>query len=180
MESDSNQLVKDINLKDFASVTLIATPKGEKQIQDFEPGDSVLAFSAKPESDKIQLTASDSKVVFSSGANDFGMAIFIGVTDGRQIICSVDQPLLLINGKYIRSRDLRPGQMLVDKDGNPAQVVMVSVGEYRGKIYAIGVGTQSFTGPDNHLILAEGLIVGDFIFQLYFDILPNNLKEESL
>ncbi|WP_125719197.1 Hint domain-containing protein [Flavobacterium ustbae] len=177
MELDSNQLLKDLSLKCMAGHTAIATPSGEKAISDLYKGDSVLAFSAKLESGKLQLSSSEGKVTFSGGTQGFNNALYLVFGDNKEMICTMDQPFLLENGKYARGIQLIPGQHLVDKDGNSVEVKLVSLGQYYGIINGIAVNDLKFTSPDDHLLLAQGVIVGDFIFQMYFDSLPDNLKE---
>lgn len=180
MEADSNQSLENRNLKSPVHGTRIATPTGEKSMELFKKGDSVLAFSAKPESGKIKLTSSEAKVSISAGTGPFGnfpMMIYIQTTDYKEIICDGAQLFLLINGKYIQAGRLIPGEhKLVDKDGNPVGIEMVQAGSYHGGIHDISTDVQGHN-PDGHLLLAQGVIMGDFTLQVYFDYLPEDLKE---
>lgn len=177
MESGSDQLLNDLTLKCTAGGTRIATSSGEKAISDLHKGDSVLAFSVKLDSGKLELSSSEAKVIFSDGMQGQSKALYITFGEYKEIICTLDQPFLLRNGKYARGSQLRPGTELVDGQGNPVVVNIISMGTYQGMINNIAVGDFNFTSPNGHLLLAQGIIIGDFAFQLSFDSLPDNLKE---
>ncbi|QLC65521.1 hypothetical protein LPB248_04210 [Flavobacterium sp. LPB0248] len=177
MESGSDQLLNDLTLKCTAGRTRIATPSGEKAIEYLDKGESVLAFSSKVESGRIELSSSETKVTFSGGTQGRSNALYITLGYKQEIICTLDQPFLLINGKYTTGSQLRPGTELVDEKGDPVVVSSISMGTYQGMINNISVGDFNFTSPDGHLLLAQGVIIGDFVFQLFFDSLPGNLKE---
>ena len=177
MESGSDQLLNDLTLKCTAGDTKIATPSGERAISDLQRGDSVLAFSAKVESGRLELSSSETKVTFSQGAQARITALYIILGYNQEIICTLDQPFLLANGKYTRGSKLRPGTELVDGQGNPVVVNTISMGTYQGIIHNISVGNFEFTSPNGHLLLAQGVIIGDFAFQMSFDSLSDSLKE---
>lgn len=177
MEPDSNQLLNDLTLKCTAGDTKIATPSGERAISNLQRGDSVLAFSAKVESGKLELSSSETKVTFSQGTPEWYItALYITLGYDKEIICTSDQPFLLANGKYTIGSKLVPGQELVDWQGKPVFIHMISIGTYKGVIHNISVGDSEFASPNGHLLLAQGVIIGDFAFQTSFDSLPDNLK----
>ncbi|UWY26358.1 Hint domain-containing protein [Flavobacterium sp. TR2] len=177
MESGSDKLLKDLSLKCTAGDTKIATSSGERSILDFEIGDSVLAFSVKLESNRLELSSSEAKVTFSSGTTEKAQELYVLLENSREIVCTREQPFLLKNGKYARGSELRPGQELVDGQGNAVRIKTISLRKYSGIIYNISVGDYKFTSPNGHLLLAQGVIIGDFAFQVSFDFLPNSLKE---
>ncbi|MGE8340006.1 hypothetical protein BSF41_25700 [Flavobacterium sp. ACN2] len=177
MESDSDQLLNDLTLKCTAGGTRIATSSGEKAIGDLYKGDSVLAFSVKLESGKLEFSSSEAKVIFSEGGQGQNKALYINFGEYKEIICTLDQPFLLRNGKYARGSKLRTGQELVDAKGNAVVINSISLIDYSGMINNIAVDDFKFTSPNGHLLLAQGIIIGDFAFQLSFDSLPDNLKE---
>ncbi|WP_264537468.1 hypothetical protein [Flavobacterium sp. N1736] len=181
METNSDHS-EDLKSKDVAYRTKITTPDGTKPIERIENGDTVLAFSSKLESGKIKLTASNQTVSYSAGVEgQRSLMVYFDLRnfdDSRiDLICSLDQPLLLINGKYARAGKLGKGQELVNKEGNPVTINSASMGYYQGGIHAIVTNAPTNKLPDGHLLLANGIIIGDFIMQSHFDQLDNAIKE---
>lgn len=181
MEADLNQSSKNINLKESMYGTQIAVPGGQKSIEKFKIGDSVLAFSAKLESGSIKVTSSEAKVFFSGGAESSSSTFFVIIMDvGKEIICSSSQPFLLINGKFTTARSLRPGvDKLVDKDGKPVEIKMIKSMQFRNGVHAIAVNDNQTENSDGHLLLAQGVIIGDYFFQTHFNPLTDYLKEKA-
>jgi len=182
-DSTNNQTSEKANLKDFAFGTQVATPSGAASIEKMQVGDPVLAFSARLESGKIILSSKDAKVLYSAGSNNYHITanmIYIDLNNDTRggIICSPDQPFLLSNGKYARAQNLYPGQSLVDKDGNAVEIALVSIGQYIGGIHGIATDTPGL-GPDGHLLLCNGVVMGDYAFQIGFNSLSQDLKEIS-
>lgn len=183
MKTNPNQSVKNLNSNDFAYSARISTPNGEKDIQSFQIGDSILAFSAKIESGTVKLTASQAKVSFSNGIESGNQTrmIYLNLTDyhglSKNISCSADQLFLLSNGKYAPASELQTGQELVNKEGNPIKIESVRAGSSRGGIHSISTNAAFGDIPNGHLVVANDIIMGDFSFQLYFDNLPDDLKQ---
>ena len=177
MESGSEQLLNNLTLKCTAGDTKIATPSGERAISNLRRGDSVLAFSAKLETGKLELSSVEAKVTFSDGTQGQNRALYISFGSDKEIICTLDQIFLLSNGKYIVGAKLRPGLDLVDGNGNPVAINSVSMGYYSGIIHNIALDNFKITNPDGHLLLAQGVIIGDYAFQVSFDSLSDSLKE---
>jgi hypothetical protein len=168
----------------FANDTLIAIPNGNKQIYLISKGDQVLAASVASTGDKIQMSWSTAEVTFSSGTDKAGqqpMMVYISLIgkDAHELICNMDQPFLLADGKYTTAGKLRPDQQLVDKDGNPVTVKLVSIGSYEGGVHHISTDKPWHKNPDGHLLLAGGVVAGDYTLQMYFAQLPDSMKEDN-
>lgn len=175
----------------FAYGTLIAVP-GEgptgshtEEIQHIEVGKEVLAASIS-DGDRLQWTPQ--KVTFSEGAS--------GSSDGHKIeqpnmvymvyelpsgpqdlIASTDQPFMLANGTLVTANTLHVGDELTDADGNPVPIHLISTGSYFGGVHHIGTAAPSDQGANGHLILAEGVVVGDFDLQMNFHGVQDLFKE---
>lgn len=178
MKPNSDSLQEDFNSNDLAYNTYIATPEGQARIQEIQPGDSVLAFSATLESGKIKLTSYSKKVSFSDGSGygkESPMILILleeSLDSEKELLCSFDQLFLLPNGTYIQAKDLQIGQNLVDKDGNPVQIVQLINGKFKNGLHAIATDAGIHT-KYGHLLLANGIIIGDFILQMNFNDLDN-------
>ncbi|HTS27741.1 MAG TPA: hypothetical protein VMH81_17825 [Bryobacteraceae bacterium] len=166
----------------LASDTLIAVPSGEVPIDSIQRGEEVLAASLSAGGSRI--TWSTAKVRFSMGTSREGfqpMMVYIvfGEGAGRELICNTDQPFLLADGKFTTGGKLRPGQQLVDRDGKPLPVQLVSIGQYDGGVHHIATDEPWTGSPNGHLLLAAGAVAGDFALQSGFSDLPAELKEPN-
>ncbi|SHG30194.1 hypothetical protein [Flavobacterium defluvii] len=185
METNPDHTKENLSSKDFAYNTLVATPDGEKIIQYLNKGDEVLAFSAKQESGKLKLESFTAKINFSSGTGDYGhqpAMAYLSIGEPylqKNIICTTDQVYLLSNGKYTTAGKLRPGLQLVEKDGNPIDITMVSIGNYRGGVHNIATDAPINNNPDGHLIVSNGVIAGDYVLQIHFRNMPDSIKYDN-
>lgn len=168
----------------FANDTLIAIPNGAKQIFLISKGEQVLAASVGSTSGKMQMNWSTAEVSFSSGTDSKGhqpVMVYISLSgkDTHELICNMDQPFLLADGKYTKAAKLHPGQQLVDKDGDPVMVDLISIGSYDGGVHHISTDKPWHKNPDGHLLLAGGVVAGDYTLQLHFNQLPDTMKEDN-
>jgi hypothetical protein len=122
------------------------------------------------------------KVDFSAGTcggQQLNM-VFIAFNGPQQdLMCTLDQPLMLTDGKLTTASRLMPGQALLGKDNQPAVVERVSMGLYNGGIHDIATNRAWDKTPEGHLLLANGLVVGDYYLQLYFDDLKPQYKQDG-
>ncbi|SDA19773.1 hypothetical protein SAMN05216315_11239 [Nitrosospira sp. Nsp18] len=168
----------------FANDTVIAIPGGGKAIYLFTVGEAVMAGSADSSDGKLGINWAEAVVNFSAGTGSKGhqpMMVYISLTGKtpHELICSTDQVFLLADGKYTRAEKLRPGQQLVDKDGDPVSLDLISIGSYDGGVHHISTDQAWHKKPDGHLLLAGGVVAGDYTLQLYFDQLPAEMKEDG-
>jgi hypothetical protein len=167
----------------FANDTLIGVPGGSVEIFTIPVGGVVLAASVKSEGGSLTVAWSEQEVGFSAGTGANGVqAAMVYMVYGREgadheVVCTMDQPFLLANGKLTTAGKLRPGQQLVDKEGNAVPVRLVSVGSYEGGVHHIATRVPWTGSIDNHLILAGGVVAGDYSLQAYFQNLDAALKE---
>jgi hypothetical protein len=119
-----------------------------------------------------------SKLSFSAGTgvssvNPVMIYLVYGHRDAPQdMVCSPDQPFLLPDGRLIQAKQLQVGDQLMGRDGAAVAVLLCSIGEYTGGIHHISTGAPFENSVDNHLIVAGGLVAGDFELQTSFDALP--------
>lgn len=169
----------------FANDTLVGLPKGQAPIYSIAAGDTVLSAAVTKADGNLKVTWSDTKVRFSEGTGKGGVQptmVYIAFGDDQieDIICSPDQPFLLSDGKYTLGGRLVPGQELVDRDGNPQVIKLVSIGNYTGGVHHISTNVPWEGSPNGHLILAGGVVAGDFDMQLKFPSINDSLKAHDL
>jgi hypothetical protein len=176
----------------FANGTLIAIPgpAGVKKIEDFQANiDSVSTAKIDTSSSEIKLIWESSRVCFSQGTGPDGhQSNMISLTydnpefkDGtyKSIICTPDQLFLLSTGKLKRADQLSPSEhMLVNKNGEKVAIHEVAHGEYIGGVHHIATDRKFTSELNNHLILSEGVVSGDFTLQINTDNIHSYLCDD--
>ncbi|MBF7090229.1 hypothetical protein IUY40_01560 [Flavobacterium sp. ALJ2] len=156
---------------------LITIPTGLKPAYDFTKGDTVSAISVKLNNGKIKLSSSIAKVSFSIDLKTQSQSkkviyILVPSNDIPYFVCDMNLPFLLPNGKYTRADKLLPGQKIVDKNGKPLLIEDLSIKNHKGGLHHISTNSKWDNSPNGHLLLANGIVVGDFTLQVYFDQIP--------
>jgi hypothetical protein len=169
----------------FADETPVATPTGLVRIGQIQKGQDLLVASFASAGGAPKLTWGPKSVAFSAGTAGTATVqptmvwLVYGSETHSELICTGDQPLLLDNGKFIQAKKIVPGMKLVDQNGKPVPVVLASIGQYVGGVHHIAIDAQWDNSPDNHLILAGGVVAGDFTMQAGFDQLPASIKADD-
>jgi hypothetical protein len=154
----------------FTNDALITTASGQQKIFTIMKGDHVLAGSVK--------ARANSEVHFSSVEVAFSQAVSVGPPpvmvyvrygNNQDLICTRDQPLLLINNALTTAGKLLPGQQLLGAGNIPVSVKAAYIGNYLGGVHHIAVASPWLRSLDKHLLLVNGLIVGDFTIQVHFN-----------
>lgn len=159
----------------FASQTPVAAPAGFRAIEDFAIGDEVLAAAKSGGG----WSWTPQTVQFSSGspasAGMGGNLMLSVVYGGEQVlIATANELFLLPDGKLKRADQLVPGtDSLVGEDGSSVAIDRILTGNYTGGVHHIAtqvVSYRDFNGSiDNHLINANGVVVGDYLLQMFQD-----------
>lgn len=162
----------------FAKDTLVAVPGGYAEIYTIPIGAKVLTAST---TGGLQWGESTVKFSMGTGEGPQPFMVYIGLNNEamKDIICTQEQPFLLSNGKYTTAGKLQPGMQLVDKDNKPVEIYSVSLGSYTGAVHHIATINPWQGSPDGHLILAGGVVAGDFEMQIKFGELPASMKDDA-
>ncbi|RFS26710.1 hypothetical protein DVR12_02675 [Chitinophaga silvatica] len=154
----------------FANETPVAVDlKTYKAIAEFNPGDLVYV------ADNADLTKwSQKQVLFSNGAGGNSSAITMikltyEVSDGKldHLFVSRDQLFYMTDKKMKSASRLVPDQdQLVFYDGTTAMVKSLEVGKYKKGLHHIATSLGPATTMDGHLMLAKGIVCGDYALQL--------------
>jgi hypothetical protein len=157
--------------------TPTATPSGQKAIQQFAIGDLILAGSPAGNS---PISWKPLPVSFSSGKGTGSgqlMMAFITCGENSSITCTTDHPFLLADGTIKRAaRLVRDADRLVDVDGNPVDILDISIGSYMGGVHAVATDITYNGSLDRHLLLTAGVVTGDYCLEIY---LGKQLEKES-
>lgn len=158
--------------------TQIATPTGLKSIEKLEIDDQVLAGSVSAAGGKLSIQWSVADLGFSSGTwpgrPSYCVDIHVGYT---RLICEGELCVLLANGKYIRVNQLRAGMQLVDKNGASLKIRSVNKLPHSDGLHAVATKLPWNKHPDKHLLLANSVVIGDYMMMMEFDTLPDSMKE---
>jgi len=161
--------------------TPVSTPTGTVKVQDIV-ADSTVVLAAG-----LDLTWSEQLVHQASfatpGLTEHTLYIryqLAGEQGSRELVVTRDHPFLLYPDKtLVVAETLQLSDQLVDRDGQPAQVVDIRWGSYSGSFYEFAT---SLTPPDgdytNHLVLTNGVVSGDFAIQV-FSNLPGSSASAS-
>ena len=163
----------------FAYDTMIAVPGGTEPIQFIPVGSNVLT-AAVAGGGKLRFDWAPTEVTFSSGVagGDNAFMVYLAHEHG-DIICTPDQVFMLASGKLTTANRLAPGDSLVDKDGAAVPVHTVSIGDYKGGVHHIGTDGRFHGEIDGHLLLAAGVVVGDYMLQMNFDSIDDKQKAQD-
>lgn len=152
----------------FANGTQIAVDKTEtKPVQEFLVGDMVLVAKNIELSQWEQLP-----VEFSSGTGPESTSSMIQVRFGDEsnpetIIVTREQLFLLPEQKLKRASRLVPGQDEVTRpDGTTAPILDLTAGTFTTGVHQIATSASTTTNPDGHLLVANGLVCGDYSLQV--------------
>lgn len=160
----------------FASDTPVAVDRDKyKAIGDFRVGDMVYV------ADDLSLEKWSQRAVrFSSGTGDMGVRntlIMINYgRDGKEdyLFASRDQLFLMPDKRLKRASKLVPGKdELVMYDGAPVPIISMEVGSYEKGVHHIATSAEPAVSVDGHLILAKGIVSGDYALQI------SNLEAEN-
>jgi hypothetical protein len=146
-----------------------------KFIQDFEVGDEVYVASVSTSKSGLQLSWESRVVDFSDGTspNPNGQdMLLIHYREGQklgELTVTIDQLLLMPDGKLKRADRLQPGENLVREDGTLSEIVSVRVGHYTGGIHHIAtpLDLNEELSIDGHLLSSNGVVTGDYWTQVY-------------
>jgi hypothetical protein len=113
-------------------------------------------------------------VQFSSGTGSMNsgnimIKIDFGVDAGNSnsLFVTQNQVFYQPGGQLIRANKLVPGvNKLVKQDGSTVEIIQMTVGQYEKGIHHIATSQGVATSMDGHLILANGIVCGDFALQL--------------
>jgi hypothetical protein len=112
-------------------------------------------------------------VQFSSGTGTVSKgSVMIQVDFGSDpnhvttLYVTQNQVFYMPGAKLKRANKLVPGDLLVRQDGSTVPVISLTVGKYEKGIHHIATSQNLATNMAGHLILAKGIVCGDYALQL--------------
>jgi hypothetical protein len=151
--------------------TPIATPTGTIKVQDVVADETTVLAAGRDLQFRPYLVSQASHS--APGVTEHTIYLHYQLADGskRELVVSRDHVFLLKTSELTRADRLSPKDQLVDRDGQPAQIVEVLWGSYDGIFYEFATKMEP---PDpnltGHLVLTNGVVSGDFAVQAFVNL----------
>lgn len=152
----------------LANDTLVCTSANEvKAIQEFMVGDLVYVAM-----DPYLETWDQLPVVFSSGTgpesvNDLIQVRFGDPDSPRKVLASRNQLFMVQGNRLKRASKLVPLEdSLVQPDGSTVTILDLTAGKFEGGVHQISTSGTVATDWAGHLMIANGVVCGDYSLQL--------------
>ena len=142
----------------FSNDTLILTPDGAKKINSIKSGENIVAQFDDG-------TWRPRKVHFSAGTKSETSVFFIHYGDNQQLIATKEQLFLLSTDHLKAAKELLITDQLCDKLGHPVEIKEIYKGTYNEGIQTIACSEHPTEIAEGHLILCNGIIVGDYALE---------------
>jgi hypothetical protein len=163
----------------MGAVPTVALAEGDAAMHEVAVGSEVRTASLDTEGKPEWTTA---PVTFSAGVASLARSDMVRISHGEEPVDMVSNPdrvFALASGKLVRAAQLTPEDTLMGEDGSPVKINRVAVGDYKGGIHQIAAGDAWNGSADGHLLLASGVVTGDFTLQINYDDLPDSQKESD-
>jgi len=133
-------------------------------MQDFKPGDTVLALQADGSWASAPVISSDG---MGDSSKPFPYAIYITLKNNVSIIVAPDHVFWMPDNSLKRADRLAPTDSLtLSREKKPVQIAQIASGVYYGPMWNIVATTEQDTSsPYGHLIDTAGVISGDWAIQ---------------
>lgn len=101
--------------------------------------------------------------------------------DANYLLVTGIQPFLMKDGTLKQAEKLVPGRdVLILQDGSTTPIVSLEVGMFEKGVHHIATSTQKATSLDGHLMLANGIVVGDYAAQISLRSKSGVLKDAHI
>lgn len=145
----------------FAGETKVLTPDGLTSIEDLKVGDEVISYNEETKQNE------EKAITNIKSHEEYDLYYIITRTD--TIRCTYDHPFYIKDQGKVLSRNLRAGDILIDKDGNERRIQSIAYSiDDTETVYDIAVEGNNtyYVGKDSILVYTE-------------DVTKNKFKEEE-
>lgn len=88
-------------------------------------------------------------------------------TDSNYLLVTRSQPFLMKDGTLKQAEKLIPGRdILVRQDGSTLPIISLELGLFEKGVHHIATSAEIATSLDGHLLLANGIVIGDYSTQI--------------
>lgn len=102
------------------------------------------------------------EILYTTSGEEHAKLISLETDSGAILHLTQHHAVLLSDGRMVTAKELEPGNDLVDWQGRPTTIRSVKHERPGGMVYNVAVAGKPKTA---HLILAEGVLVGDLLWQ---------------
>lgn len=151
---------------------LIQDESGEavyKEVQNLKKTDLLVSMDAESTLSDMSFQGRDSYYV-TRGPEKPALHVFY-LENGKKLALTQNHAILLPTGVVVTAKDLKEGDSLLSKDGETVKIEK-KTREFTSKdVYNFAIKGESEL---NHFVVAEGIVVGDILWQnSYADLLFN-------
>ncbi|MCD7041274.1 hypothetical protein LRQ11_30465 [Pseudomonas sp. MAFF 311095] len=150
----------------FAWGTQIRVATGEYRIvQTIQQGDPVLTSTVAVVNGKPKLNWVSRPVTFSDGmAPSPGQpAVLLQYGDKGELVVTLDQPMVLADGRFKAADRLTLDDKLVDREGKPVKLHAVVLGKFTVGFHALATNDFSQHDPSLWCLETNGVVAGDHL-----------------
>ncbi len=151
----------------------MAAPTGMNSSEKMVVGDEVMKGNMISGNGNISMSWTPATVMFSQGTppvdsetEDAPTMIFIYCGNKVSLVVTEDQLILMSTGKLKQASTMIPGDLLMAADGSSAKVERIKAAEWFGAIHHISINTSYSGDINDHLLNANGFVIGDFSIQM--------------
>lgn len=99
--------------------------------------------------------------------------------DTNYLMVSRVQPLLMRDGTLKQAEKLVPGKdVLVCKDGSSTPLISIEISLLEKGVHYIATSTENATSLDGHLLLSNGIVIGDYATLIAMNTPGNPLEDQ--
>lgn len=99
--------------------------------------------------------------------------------DSNYLLVTGPQPFLTDKGTMKKAEKLIPGvDKLMKADGTSTPILSLEVGMFKKGVHHIATSNEPATSLDGHLLVANGIVVGDYSIQISMTGAGGNIKDE--
>jgi hypothetical protein len=96
----------------------------------------------------------------------------------KHLVVTPGQPFLMQDGTLKQADKIVPGKdVLMCEDGSTTPVISVEAGLFKKGVHHIATSAEKATSLDGHLLLANGVVIGDYATQIGMTTKNNSLED---
>lgn len=99
--------------------------------------------------------------------------------DQKHLLVTGSQPFLMKDGTLKQAHKLVPGKdELVCADGSTTPLISLEIGLFKKSVHHIATSAEKAISLDEHLLLANGIVIGDYATQIGMTTLNSSIEDK--
>src|SRR5690606_38998306 len=112
--------------------------------------------------DRLEYKPSRVRTFIQSLTNVDHVLVDLKTNSGKNLSLTPNHPVLLASGTMVEAEVLRVGDLLLQADGTPDEIVSAQSTQFYGKVYNLYVESDY---PLENIVVTEGILNGSAFFQ---------------